>query len=190
MNYKEQLKGIIRKFNTLKEELKGKITEVRESEKYAVDYKETLVANLKQEYHLLQEQLANEALEVITAAKNEWLKGKGSIEKNQAFDIKLSNTISILTTIGEDMTVEELQELVLPFKEDYHTMKILRKLFLKGGIKGVNEIFGIDNIDHNIVILDDLQRNISHVLSGDLEQANTLSLVIAIDMMSNVQGGI
>ena len=80
------------------------------------------------------------------------------------------------------MNVEELQELVNPFKDDYQTMKILRRIFVKGDLKGIQEIFGIDKIDHNISMLNDLEKRIVNTFSGDIMKANTMALSIALEL--------
>lgn len=183
MGYKEEIKKVIREFNALKETVRAKIDDINKSEKYAVDYKRVLAEQAKQECRATQEALCKKVTDIIESAKNEWLKGKAAAEKDQSFDVKLSNTLKILETVGDSMTVQELQVLVAPFKEDYYTMKILRKMFLKGNLKGVGEIFGIDNIDHNVSALDELQRNISYVFNRDIEQADTMRLLITLEMM-------
>lgn len=173
------------RFNGLQEEAKAKINSIRKDEKYSPEYIELLVKEAREQYNTKQEQIKHEIISVIAETKNELLAGKGAINKDQAFDIKLSNTISILKDIGHDMSTAELQELVNPFMGDYQTVQILRRLFRKYGLNDTTEIFGIDNIDHNVKLLEDLEKNINHVFSYDIEQVNPMTLSITISMMED-----
>ncbi|MDU1412695.1 MAG: hypothetical protein E6929_07765 [Clostridium sp.] len=182
MNYKEQLKAVFNKFIHLKNNIEVTIKAINADERYASDYKNNLIETEKRNAQVQQQELSKEAVGIILNAKNELLKGKKSMEKDQAFDIKLSNTLKIIESIGQDMNVEELQELVNPFKDDYQTMKILRRIFVKGDLKGIQEIFGIDKIDHNISMLNDLEKRIVNTFSGDIMKANTMALSIALEL--------
>lgn len=186
MGYKDQLKQILTQFNLLKDTLKKKIDEISLSQKYSEEYKIQLINEAKEEIKGTQEQLTNEALRVIEEAKNGILGEKTNASKDQSFDLKLNNTLKILEMVGADLDIEELNSLVQPFKADYYTMKILRVIFAKGMINGINEIFGYDNIDSRIQVLDDLGRTISHTFFGDIENANTLSVSIALNYISEV----
>ena len=183
MGYKEQLKKVIQQFNQLKDTAVTTIKSVRESNNFTAEYKDELIKVAKQDCVEQQDKLTKEALVIIEAARNEILKGKTAAEKDQSFDLKLSNALKIIGIVGPNMTVEELRTLIEPFQEDYHTMKILRNIFLKGGIKGVDEIFGYDTIDHNVSKLDELERYINQIFRGDIETTNTMKLSICLDMM-------
>lgn len=183
MGYKEQLKKVIQQFNLLKETTTNQIKAIRNSANYTNEYKDQLIREVKANTIKQQEIITKEAREIIEAARNEILNGKTAAEKDQSFDLKLNNALKILEMVGADMTIEELQNLVEPFKEDYHTMKILRSIFLKGNIKGVNEIFGFDTIDHRVSKLDELDRYVSQTFKGDIETSNTMKILICLDMM-------
>lgn len=183
MNYKDKLKAILKQFNELKESTLAKSREIRNSDKYTDDYKRELIEGIKRECIKYQEDLCNQAIEIISNAKNELLKRKTAVNRDQAFDIKLNNTLSILNSVGKDMNVKELEELINPFKEDYFTMKILRRVFVSNELRGITEIFGFDTIDHNVGALEKLEREINKVLTGDIEQSNIMKLIIAIDML-------
>jgi len=183
MGYKAKLKNIIQQFNQLKETAMNQIKAIRESQNYTSEYKDQLISIAKEDTIKHQNSIAKEALEIIEAAKNEILKGKTAAEKDQSFDLKLNNALKVLEMVGSDMTIEDLKNLIDPFKEDYHTMKILRSIFIKGGIKGIDEIFGCDTIDHRVSKLDELDRYIEQTFNGDIEIVNTMKLSICLDMM-------
>lgn len=185
MNYKEKLKNILAQFNQLKANAESQIKQIRESQNYTSEYKNTLIDEVKQKARVTQDKLYKEAVEVITSAKNEILKGKKSANKDQAFELKLSNALSMLKTIGADMTVEEIKELINPFEDDYQTMQLLRKICLAVNIKNVSEIFGINVIDHNVKTLDELQRYIAG-LTGDIESINLMKASIAMNYIETI----
>lgn len=182
MNYKEKLKNILAQFNELKSSVEKQLKQIRESDKYTSEYKNELIDEVKQKAKATQDKLYREAVEAITEAKNEVLKGKKSINKDQTFELKLSNALNILKTIGTDMTAEELKELIKPFIDDYYTMELLRKVFTKENIKGVNDILGINVIDHNVKTLDELQNYIAG-LTGDIESINLMKVSIAMNYL-------
>ena len=62
-----------------------------------------------------------------------------------------------------------------------------RKIFVKNNLEGIQEIFGVDNIDHNINIIESLEKDISYVFTSDLENANSMKLSIAIEMIQDIQ---
>ena len=186
MGYKEKLKQILNQFNLLKDTLKKKIDEISKSDKYSEEYKIQLINQAKEEVKATQDQLTKEAMKVIEDAKNKILGEKATVNKDQSFDLKLNNTLKILEMIGADLNLEELNALIQPFKDDYYTMKILRVIFVKGGMKGINEIFGYDTIDSRLQSLDELGRTISHVFFGDIESANTLQVSIALNYINEV----
>lgn len=181
MGYKKQLSQVVKKFNALKELQKEKIKEIQESEIYAEAGKEEFIKQTREEAKSLQEEYKNEALGIIEAAKKATLARKKSVEKDQNFNIQLSNTLNILNTIGKDMSVEELKVLVEPFKEDYYTMQMLRKTVVNNEIKGQNEIFEKYNIDSDLEVLARVEKEISHAFFGDIEKANTMPVSIAME---------
>lgn len=185
MNYKEKLKSILTQFNELKSSATSQIKQVRESDKYSVEYQRELIKEIKDKARVTQDKLCKEAIEIITGAKNEALKGKTSINKDQAFETKLSNALSILETIGNDMSIEELRELINPFKDDYYTMEILRKICLKKNINGVSELFGVNSIDKTIKVLNELAGYIA-ALTGDIESINLMKISIAINYIETI----
>lgn len=186
MGFKDKLKEIVKQFVQLKNDVRKEIDDIRKSSMYSEEYKEELIKQVKSKCENVQEQLKKEALSIIDEARNKVLSGKSSSDKNQEFEIKLNNTLTILNTVGADMELDELHEIIKPFKDDYYTMKILRKIFLKNNIEGVNEIFGIDMINHNIKMLEELARTISHAFHGDIESTNTMTVTIALNYIEEV----
>ena len=183
MGYINQIKAVITEFNQLKDWFTEQKEAIRKDERYSDGYKQTLMDMRKKDCWTTQEELSSRVIKIIEDAKNEILKGKKVGARDQAFDVKLSNALELLKTIGDSMTQEELMELVEPFKQDYYTMNLLRKVFVKGDIKGIQEIFGIDNIDHNVSALDELMKSINQVFRGDIEKADTMRLSITLKMM-------
>lgn len=183
MGYIKEIKVVIREFNELRDSVKDKMETIRKEEKYSDDYKQTLLDNEKKSCRAIQEELSSKAIKIIEDAKNQLLKGKKVGVKDQAFDVKLSNALELLKTVGDSMTQEELMELVEPFRQDYYTMNLLRKIFVKGDIKGIQEIFGIDNIDHNVSALDELMMKVNQIFNKDIDQADTMRLLITLEMM-------
>lgn len=186
MGYKEQLKQILSKFNALKNTVKKKIDDINQSDRYSQEYKAQLIQQAKDEAKAMQDQLTKDALKIIDDAKNKILGERTEVSKDQAYDLKLSNVLKILEMVGADMTVEELKDLVQPFEADYNTMKILRTIFAKGGMKGINEIFGYDTVDSRIRMLDELRDTISHAFFGDIDNADTLLVSVSLNYISEV----
>lgn len=182
MGYTQQLKTLLEKFNQLKETTVNQIKFIRESNQYTLEYQEQLIRQVKEETKQKQEQLSNEAIEIIENARNEILKDKTAAEKDQSFDLKLNNALKVLEMVGADMPVDELKVLMDPFKEDYHTMKILRQIFLKNGIKGIDEIFGYDTIDSRVESWNNLRNLVNQIFNGDIETANTMKINILLNM--------
>lgn len=181
MGYKQQLQGIIKKFNSLQDIQKSKIKQVKESDKYSDEYKQELIRGYNQETKELQGQYRDEALGVIKAAKDNVLSKKKSIDKDQNFNIQLSNALNILNTIGSSMPKEELKVLIEPFKEDYYTMNILRGIAAENDIKHRIEIFGADNIKENISALEAIEKVIPNTFDADIENASTMKVSIAMN---------
>lgn len=182
MRYVQQLKELLEKFNQLRENTINQIKFIRESNQYTLEYQQQLIRQVKAETKQEQEQLNKEAIEIIENARNEILKGKTSAEKDQSFDLKLNNTLKVLEMVGADMPVEELRVLIDPFKEDYHTMKILRRIFLRNGMKGIDEIFGYDTIDSRVESWDNLRNLVNQVFNSNIETANTMKISILLNM--------
>ncbi len=189
MGYKQQLSQVIKKFNILQDTQKSKIKGIKESDKYSDEYKRELINGCKQEAKSLQYQYKDEALGVIKAARENILSKRKSVDKDQNFNVQLSNAINILNTIGSDMPIDELKVLIEPFKEDYYTMNILRSMATKNNIKDSDKIFGVDNINSSLNALDELERVIPSAFSGDIESTSTMKAAIAINCYSNVLEG-
>ena len=185
MGYKEKLKNILAQFNQLKANVNNQIKQVREGDKYTDEYQKELINEIKDKARVTQEKLYKEAIEVIKAAKNETLKGKTRIQKDQAFELQLNNTLKVLETIGSNMSIEELRELINPFQEDCYTMEILRKICLKKNINGITELFGINVIDKTVKVLDELQGYIA-ALTGDIENINLMKISIAMNYLETI----
>lgn len=183
VKFVEEIRKIIREFNALRDSMKEKAASIMQDERYSDDFKRSLIAEEKQACKAIQDELISKAKKITEDAKNDQLKGKTVGARDQAFDIKLSNALQLLKTIGDSMTLEELTELVEPFRQDYHTMNLLRKVFVKGNIQGVMEIFGIDRIDHNVSTMDEVMRNLSQEFNRDIEQADTMRLLITLEIM-------
>lgn len=183
VKFVEDIRKIIKEFNALREATKGKTASIMNDERYSDDFKRNLIAQEKQACKAIQEELISKAKKITEDAKNEQLKGKTVGTRDQAFDMKLSNVLQLLKTIGDSMTLEELTELVEPFRQDYYTMNLLRKVFVKGNIKGVMEIFGVDKIDHNVSAMDELMKHLSQEFNRDIEQADTMRLLITLEIM-------
>lgn len=181
MGYKKQLSQVIKKLNALKELQKNKINEIKESGKYSEEGKAEFIRLAREEVKGQQEEFKNEALRIIETAKNATLSRKKSVTKDQNFNIQLSNALTVLNTVGKDMSVEELKVLVEPFKEDYYTMQMLRKTVINNDIKGQNEIFEKDNIESDLEVLEEIEKEIPHTFFGDIDQANTMKLSIAME---------
>lgn len=181
MGYKKQLSQVIKKLNALKELQKNKINEIKESGKYSEEGKAEFIRLAREEVKGKQEEFKNEALRIIETAKNATLSRKKSVTKDQNFNIQLSNALTVLNTVGKDMSVEELKVLVEPFKEDYYTMQMLRKTVINNDIKGQNEIFEKDNIESDLEVLEEIEKEIPHTFFGDIDQANTMKLSIAME---------
>lgn len=179
----EEIRKIIKEFTALREAMKGKTASIMKDERYSDEFKRSLIAQEKQACKAIQEELISKAKKITEDAKNEQLKGKTVGARDQAFDIKLSNALQLLKTIGDSMTLEELTELVEPFRQDYHTMHLLRRVFVKGNIQGVNEIFGIDRIDHNVSAMDEVMKSLSQEFNRDIDQADTMRLLITLELM-------
>jgi mRNA-degrading endonuclease YafQ of YafQ-DinJ toxin-antitoxin module len=179
----EEIRKIIREFNALRDSMKEKTASIMSDERYSDDFKRSLIAQEKQNCKAIQDALISKAKKITEDAKNEQLKGKTVGTRDQAFDIKLSNALQLLKTIGDSMTPEELTELVEPFRQDYHTMNLLRRVFVKGNIQGVTEIFGIDRIDHNVSAMDEIMKHLSQEFNRDIEQADTMRLLITLEIM-------
>lgn len=187
MGFKEKLKNILKEFNELKSDLRTEINDINKSNMYSEEYKLELIKKAKQKAMLSQDELKGKALKIIEIAKQELLNKKGTMNKDNTFEVKLSNALKVLETIGADMTVEELEELVKPFCNDYYTMKMLRRIFSKYNLKGIQEIFGIDVIDHNLSSLESLEKDLSNILTSDIEKANIMKLIISIEMMDEIK---
>lgn len=181
MGFKTQLSQVIKKLNALKEFQKEKIKEIQESEMYAEVGKKEFINKIREESVTLQEEYKNEALGIISAAKKSTIGRKRSIPKDQSFNVQLSNALTILNTVGKDMTTEELKVLVEPFRKDYYTMQMLRKTLVNNDIKGQNEIFERDTINSDLEVLDQIEKEVSRVFWGDIEKINTMSLSIAME---------
>lgn len=186
MGYKEQLKQIVNKINALKETIKKKKEEITKSEKYSEEYKILLIKEVKEEAKEMQEELTKEALKVIEEAKKQILSERTNVEKDINFNLNLNNTLKILEMVGADMRIEEVKTLVQPFEKDYQTMQILRHIFIKYEIKGIDKIFAKDTVDSRIEALENLSKTISHVFYGDIERIETLSIFIALNYISEV----
>lgn len=192
MRYKQQLSQVIKKFNDLKEAQKEKIKEIQESEIYAEVGKKEFIKQVREEAKNIQEEYRNEALGIIEAARKETLSRKKSITKDQNFNIQLSNALTILNTVGRDMSVEELKVLVEPFKEDYYTIQMLRKTVISNEIKGQNEIFERDTINSDLEVLATVEKEISHAFFGDIDKVNTMPVLIAMNFFKGseaLEGG-
>lgn len=192
MNYKKQLSQVIRQFNALKEAQKNKIKEIKESEVYSDLGKKELIQSVREEAKSVKESFKNEALGIIEAARKVTLSRKKSVTKDQNFNIQLSNVLTILNTVGKDMSVEELKVLVEPFKEDYYTMQMLRKTVINNEIKGQNEIFEKDTINSDLEVLSKVENEISHAFFGDIDKVNTMPVLIAMNFFKGseeLEGG-
>ncbi len=187
MGFKEQIKNVLKEFNQLKNRYDLEKRNIKNNGMYSDEYKEELIKKTKLEFMKQQEYLKNEALNVTAITKQKLLSSKTKVDKDHTFEVALSNTLKILETVGADMDTEELRELINPFEKDYYTMKVLRKVFVKNNLEGTQEIFGIDNIDHNISIVESLEKDISYVFTSDIENANSMKLSIAIEMMQDIQ---
>lgn len=183
VKFVEEIRKIIREFNALRDSMKEKTASIMKDERYSDDFKRSLIAQEKQACKVIQDELISKAKKITEDAKNEQLKGKTVGTRDQAFDIKLSNALQLLKTIGDSMTLEELTELVEPFRRDYHTMNLLRRVFVKGNIQGVTEIFGIDRIDHNVSAMDEVMKNLSQEFNRDIDQTDTMRLLITLEIM-------
>lgn len=187
MGFKEQIKNVLKDFNQLKNRYDLEKRNIKNNGMYSDEYKNELIKKTKLEFMKQQEYLKNEALNITCTTKQKLLNSKTRADKNQTFEVGLSNALKVLETVGADMETEELRELIEPFKKDYYTMKILRKIFVKNNLKGTQEIFGIDNIDHNISVIEALEKDISYVFNSDIEKANSMKLSIAIEMMEDIE---
>lgn len=187
MSKKSELKNVLKEFNELKSNLRTEITGINKSNMYSDEYKLELIKKAKQKAMFSQDELKVRALKIIEIAKQELLNKKGTMNKDNTFEVKLSNALKVLETIGADMTIEELKELVKPFCNDYYTMKMLRRIFSKYNLKGIQEIFGIDVIDHNLSSLESLEKDLSNILTSDIEKANIMKLIISIEMMDEIK---
>ncbi|GLB33038.1 hypothetical protein LAD12857_49610 [Lacrimispora amygdalina] len=183
VKFVEEIRKIIKEFNALRDNMKEKTASIMEDERYSIDFKRTLIEQEKYACKAIQVELISKAKKITEDAKNELLKGKTVGARDQAFDMKLSNVLQLLKTIGDSMTLEELTELVEPFRQDYYTMNLLRKVFVKGNIKGVMEIFGVDKIDHNVSAMDELMKHLSQEFNRDIEKADTMRLLITLEIM-------
>ena len=178
MKIKSNIKSILKKLNESKAASENKIKEIKDSEKYAEDYKVKLIQDEKQNFANERFKIRDEVAGLIETTKKELLDTRKPMARDLTFEVRLSNALKAIELAGKNMNKGELKAIVEPFEKDYSTVRTFFNVFRTMGIN-TEGVIPVDGIDQQINTLD----NIKNDLMDSLKYDNTFQASVAAGLL-------
>ena len=137
MTRKEALMQYGEKLVSMRESYAKQCQELKASADFTEEYKVRREAELAQECRNALERIAGNAIAIIDAALNLYLKEREralALRNNQAYNLQLQNALTSLKMAAHALSDRDIEELRSPFMQDAVAMAALKACALEGGM--------------------------------------------------------
>lgn len=137
MTRKKALLQYGEKLVSVRESYAQQCRDLKDSADFTEEYKEKRAAELAEECRKALERTAGNAVSIIDAALNLYMKEREKVlarRNNQAYNLQLQNALYSLKTAAHALSDSDVEELKRPFVQDAVALATLKACALEGGM--------------------------------------------------------
>lgn len=176
---RKKLEEIIAKYRELFYDTDSRLKAIQREEIYSDEYKKVLDQKVIAEFSANQAELREQVMLLIKGERDVIADKQKVTDHGPEYDLKLNNTLKVLELALSDMSDKEISSLIDPFKDDYTTMQILRRILQK---EGKDELIPLDYTLSMIPALNELENQVNKVFSRPYSQNDSTLMTLTIAM--------
>ncbi|MDU1412693.1 MAG: hypothetical protein E6929_07755 [Clostridium sp.] len=168
MSKKNNFKILLEGFRDFAESKYNQIEEINKSKNYTDEGKVELTTKLQNEVMSQASSVRKKALEILDGAKSEISSLNKVKTDDEAYQLKLANTIKLIEYGADELKNEELSQLVEAFRDDRVSAIALRGALKKANVDivSINSVLPLNSRLDDISFIEGIKNNINNYIGS------------------------